>query len=262
MNWNKNLADTIKNINDESFTESLVTALGACVVFDYSVMFAYRGNDVPIDLYDSFEEKRRTVYVGQYQEGPYLLDPFYQACLNATESGLYRLKELAPDRFYQSEYYRSYYKKTELAEEIGFFIHLPQNAYIVISLMRTSQRSVFSQKEMRYLREIEPVIRALAEKHWKDVYLQFEEESGKPKKEVIFQEQMEAAFGSFGRSILTKRELEVVGLVLRGYSSEAIAEILHIAKGTVKTYRRSIYAKLSISSQSELFSMFLSSLSS
>jgi len=64
----------------------------------------------------------------------------------------------------------------------------------------------------------------------------------------------------FGESILIPRESEVVGLILRGYSSEAIADALGIAKGAVKTFRRSIYKKLRISSQSELFSMFISAL--
>ena len=38
--------------------------------------------------------------------------------------GVWRMRELAPDRFFSSEYVRSYYSKTRLAEEVGFFVTL------------------------------------------------------------------------------------------------------------------------------------------
>ena len=85
-------------------------------------------------------------------------------------------------------------------------------------------------------------------------------EAGVSFDQKVVKNRVNEVFKTFGTSVLTTRECEVVGLVLRGYSSEAIADILGIAKGTVKTYRRSIYAKLGISSQSELFSMFISAL--
>ena len=65
-------------------------------------------------------------------------------------------------------------------------------------------------------------------------------------------------FATIGRSRLTQREAEVVALVLRGHSSEAIGAALGIAPGTVKIHRKNIYAKLGIGSQAELFSMFMS----
>jgi hypothetical protein len=48
--------------------------------------------------------------------------------------------------------------------------------------------------------------------------------------------------------------------VLRGHSSDSISQQLGIAQGTVKIHRKNIYNKLKISSQSELFSLFISSL--
>jgi DNA-binding CsgD family transcriptional regulator len=44
---------------------------------------------------------------------------------------------------------------------------------------------------------------------------------------------------------------------LRGNSSKAIAKRLSISQETVKVHRRNLYAKLGVSSQSELFSLFL-----
>jgi DNA-binding CsgD family transcriptional regulator len=56
---------------------------------------------------------------------------------------------------------------------------------------------------------------------------------------------------------LTPRELDVVGLVLEGHSSESIANLLNISAGTVRIHRKNIYAKMRISSQRELFSIFV-----
>ena len=57
---------------------------------------------------------------------------------------------------------------------------------------------------------------------------------------------------------LPKRELEVCALIMRGYSSEAIALQLGIAFNTVLTFRRRAYARLRISSQNELMRLIMS----
>jgi DNA-binding CsgD family transcriptional regulator len=59
---------------------------------------------------------------------------------------------------------------------------------------------------------------------------------------------------------LSDREREVTQLILRGHSSQSICFNLGISLGTVKTHRKNAYAKLNISSQSELLSLFLQSL--
>lgn len=60
---------------------------------------------------------------------------------------------------------------------------------------------------------------------------------------------------------LTKREIEIVDLILSGLSSKVIAMHLDIALPTVKTHRRNIFRKLKISAQAELFALAASLLS-
>lgn len=52
---------------------------------------------------------------------------------------------------------------------------------------------------------------------------------------------------------LTERELQVCAMIVSGYRAEAIAARLEISPNTVATHRKNAYAKLRISSQSELF---------
>jgi len=56
---------------------------------------------------------------------------------------------------------------------------------------------------------------------------------------------------------LTAREREVMHLMLSGHSAKLIARRLGISDETVKVHRRHIYAKFDVSTQSQLFSIFL-----
>ena len=125
--WYDHIAQVIAAGDTSRFPAVLVQALRRVVPFDYSVFFAYRGQERPICPYDTFTPQQRVVFVSDYLEGPYLLDPFYQVYASRIGPGLYRLREIAPDRFYHSEYYRSYYRRTGLAEEIGFLVSLPHD---------------------------------------------------------------------------------------------------------------------------------------
>ncbi len=56
---------------------------------------------------------------------------------------------------------------------------------------------------------------------------------------------------------LTPREREIVRYILAGYPTEAIAKTLGIGRGTVKNHRARLYYKLDITTERELFSLFL-----
>ena len=51
---------------------------------------------------------------------------------------------------------------------------------------------------------------------------------------------------------LTKRELEICGMVAKGLSSAQIAKLLFLSEGTVKNYITSIYEKTGIRNRAEL----------
>ncbi len=259
--WHDHISRVIAAGDTSRFPAVLVQALRHVVPFDYSVIFAYRGQERPICPYDTFTPEQRIVFVTDYLEGPYLLDPFYQVYVDRMEPGLYRLREIAPDRFYHSEYFRSYYRRTGLAEEIGFMVSLPHDMMLVISLMRAGTSAPFSDRDMNKLRRMEPIVHASAARHWRNLgYLRFgeaEAETARPPLNL----QLTSAFENFGEGVLTRREREVVRMVLRGHSSNSIGRQFQITTGTVKIHRKNIYAKLGISSQSELFSHFISYLS-
>jgi len=59
---------------------------------------------------------------------------------------------------------------------------------------------------------------------------------------------------------LTRRERDIVALILQGYPSSEIARKLKIGRGTVKNHRRRLYYKLDITSEREVFLLFMRAL--
>jgi DNA-binding CsgD family transcriptional regulator len=247
----------IAAIGTEGFPPALTRLLKAVAPYTYTVVFGYSGSARPLDLYDDFPVSKRRIFVTDYQEGPYLLDPFYLAVARPVPTGLYRMRDLAPDRFYQGEYFRSYYVQTGLAEEIGFFVDIPHGATVVLSLMRDERP--FSLREMRALEEVRPVVEASIRRHWTDLPSRFDQ-SLQDRQGPALETAIERSFHSFGDGVLTAREREIVEHTLKGHSAEAVGRILGISSGTVRIHRRNIYAKLRISSQGELFSRFIRTL--
>ncbi|MGL6211192.1 MAG: helix-turn-helix transcriptional regulator [Paracoccaceae bacterium] len=236
---------------------ALAELLRQIAPFDYTVMFAYRGTARPVDLYDDFPPGKRKVFVTDYQAGPYLLDPLYLAAVRPVSPGLYRLRDVAPDRFYQGEYFRNYYVQTGLAEEIAYFVDLPDRLTLVLSLMRADRP--FSQKTFLALEAVFPFVASVARRHWHRLDGQFREDGGSTQPQRP-RRRMDFDFSRFGQGVLTPREREVAVFTLKGHSADSAGQILGISPGTVRIHRRNIYAKLQINSQGELFSRFLETL--
>jgi DNA-binding CsgD family transcriptional regulator len=253
--WIEHLSACIDSIGEVWFSQRLEETLKVLTEFDHMVVFAYYQSEKPSCLSHSFPSENRVVFVDDYLKGPYLLDPFFKTCNRQMKPGLYRLRDIAPDRFYQSEYYRSYYIRTGLSEEIGFIFYLRHGVAVVVSIMRSGESARFSAREFRLLEGVVPLVISLAQRHWKNVPEQFSagtENGQRHDERSVIEEKVSALFGPR----ITPRETQVVAQVLEGHSSDSIARNLKISVGTVRIHRRNVYAKLQISSQQELFSMF------
>lgn len=245
------IAHLIDAIGSDRMPGALAALLRRVTAIDYVVMFGYRGVARPLPLFDDFPPDRRVVHVDDYVEGPFLLDPFFLASFESGQMGLSRLSDLAPDRYFQSEYYSSYYKQTGLAEEVGFLVAPSTSAVVVVSLMRLEKR--FSAAEFRRLAEMEPIVSAACRRQWSSL-----SQAGRiasPKQPV---REMAMTCRQLGDGALTDRESEVAALTLQGHSANAIGAMLGISAGTARIHRQNIYAKLRIGSQSELFAQLRS----
>jgi DNA-binding CsgD family transcriptional regulator len=261
--WNRDLAVVLEQIDDGNALDHLDTAMRLVAPFDISVAFAYPEDRAPILLYDGLKNTASQSALEAYLRGTYLLDPFYLACSNQILPGLYRMAALAPDNFFHSDYYLSpavhpciSMESGSLAEEIGFFAPLQAGFMATYSLMRSNGSEPFSELEFGRLLAIEPMVRFTLSRHWRSVS-RVQDNIGH-RTWSIQGEAMEQAFERFASDRLTQRQRLIVQLILRGHSNMSISLRLGITEGTVKIHRKAIYERLGISSQSELFSMFIS----
>ena len=191
-----------------------------------------------------------------FVNGAFLLDPFYRAAIDRGIGGLHRLSDLAPEGFKKTEYYRSYFKFTEIRDEIGYIVHIDNEQFINISLGRLGLNHRFNRTQLSILTDIAPIIESICNLQWSNN----ENHAAEPISQLPGQ--LDSALKCFGTAYLTDRETQVVQLFLHGHSTKSIAERLGISPETVKLHRKNSYAKLDVSSQAELFYLFIDSLAS
>ena len=249
------MASAIGAIGDDLFPAKLLAMIASAAEFDDAAVLAYRQDDVPVILYDRLNDQDRDVFYDSYLAGVYLASPFYQAFSSGMSSGIYRLRDLAPDRFYQSEYYRRYYQHIGARDLLSYLVHTPENRALLVSIGRQKTARVFSKSEIGKLTFIEPVVRALSLRHWQSPWRAVAGTQS-------LHQQFKARFEDFGRGILTQRERDVVSLLLMGHSSKSIAAELNITAQTARVHRKNIYQKMVVRSQGELFSLLIAELTS
>lgn len=269
--WPQHMADIMACLGRQDLPRTLDRSLARLVRFDMTVIFAYPDGAAPLYLHDGFYGHVPGQALGRYIAGAYLLDPFYTACARRVQAGLYRMRDLAPDAFFTGEYVNSAevhpcisLESGSLAEEIGFMVPLAAGFMASYSLMRRNGRPPFTDAEIGLLRHVEPVVRQAIHLHWRDLQAPGAPPPGPQAAGSVAEDgsggrgpELEAAFQRFADDCLSAREQHIVQLILRGHSTHSIADRLGIAEGTVKNHRKSIYAKLGISSQQELFARFI-----
>lgn len=258
--WYEHLALLSKHCGEDDFCEMLASTIKLISPFESFVIFAYPAGGRPFHIYNDLPSDQIATTLERYIDGAYLLDPFYEACNKKLGSGIYRLRTLAPDQFYESEYYKSYYAKTQLREELGMLIEVQPEVSVVLSLGTRSADCRLSQSDLEHLEITSPLFIALCQKHW-STHLESVGFESSDQHQKNLAEPLDIAFKNFGRDHLSERECEIVHFILKGHSSKSIADVLTISADTVKAHRKHIHTKLKISSQAELFSLFLDAIS-
>ncbi|UWQ56226.1 LuxR C-terminal-related transcriptional regulator (plasmid) [Leisingera caerulea] len=230
----------------ERFPGALRQILGQCCSFESMIVSRYDGALPPVSLYQDLDELQAAITVEFYASGPYLLDPLYQACRNGCAPGAYRLMDLAPEAFYRSEYYRAFYRKINISDEIGVLVQDGAERWFIVSLARFARQQRFEAADTDRLNAVFEVISASVRRQWGQA---------ETAAQGVQQQGWEDRMHTFGAGVLSPREREVVQLILQGHSTPSAAAYLGIAEGTVKVHRHHAYSKLGISSQAELFSM-------
>ncbi|MGJ4856664.1 LuxR C-terminal-related transcriptional regulator [Labrys sp. La1] len=242
--WNRLLAHAVEAIGSPGFPAALQTVLRLIAPFEMINGFRYTPDGRAHDLHNPSDLVDRGIIVDQYLAGAYVLDPFYDAVRGSDATSLIVMQDLAPDHFRQSEYYRIHYAATTIRDEIGFVLDLGGRHVGVLSISRLGTNPLFRRRQIEQFGDIAGLICRLAERHWQTT-----------RPPSLSSEALPSA--AIAHPQLTPREREIVALILKGHSSLSVGALLSLSPETVKVHRRHIYAKLKISSQGQLFRLFL-----
>jgi len=258
LTWNTALAVCLENLGSPMLPEKMDSVIHSLVPHDRMMIFGYRSQGRPLDLYNAGSPEYRNVIVDNYIAGRYRLDPFYHLYQQGTEDRFYSLREITSNNFQESEYYLSHYAHTGIFDEVVVYIKFDSDLTAAVSLTRHEHGSLFSDSEINMLDRMIPVIHSILRRYWLNNDSQYQNDI---LPSCSLKTHIKSMFQQFGQSLLTKRENEIISLILSGYSSKKIGVELGISEGTVKIHRKNAYQKLNVSKQSELFSLFLSTLS-
>ncbi len=249
--WYSSLVELHEKVSEGSFFADLSDTLKEIVGFDCSGVMFYNGREVH-SIYKGDFSVNFDKHIALYLKGLYLLDPHYNMLASGVDTGLYCFRDILPDHYRETEYYNTFIKPVGITDEYDFIVKI-DNCYVDFYMDKLEGK--FSPAEEAKLVALMPMVTYLIKTHW-DNYdyglgVQKLATSAKPYQSI---------FDSFGKSILTDREQDVIQCILNGHSSKSLAQKLNISLSTVKIHRKHIYQKLDIKSQSELFSLCIQSL--
>lgn len=253
--WNVDLAKAIEAMGSEAFFRLVFDALRNQVKIAYPQVWLYRKGLPPQLLAEDIPKHAHGEQIDDYVTGAYLDDPMYQTAINNPRSHIYRLSRVTAGKLEESDYFKNYYRFTGTVDEVSFVTRLADGSVVCFSLMRLERQGEFTNEEYDLLYALAETVAATIQSHCHrdDFAVQNLLQPG-------LDHQIDTAFKSFGSTYVSSREQQVLEMMLRGYSTQASADRLHISLETVRRHRKSIYKKLDVSSQTDLFALFINAM--
>ncbi|TKB45377.1 helix-turn-helix domain-containing protein [Thalassotalea mangrovi] len=190
-------------------------------------------------------------HIHTYENGAYLLDPFYRKAMEDRLEGAFTLKDVAPEGFEHSEYYSVFYKNCGFENELCLIFQLEQDYFVSLSVVKHNKGELFAAPDIALIRCIFPILKSVINRFVINYVNAID---------TSFENHLDNALEAFGTSLLTPKECEILHFVLRGYANKCIAGKMDNSAETIKHHRKNIYLKLDVSSQSELFYLFIAAL--
>mgnify|MGYP006077265605 CR=1 FL=1 len=258
LSWHQCLANLFSIDPGPRIMTELLKGLESLVDGNSSMVIIYPKGSAPVVTHHRLlANETLATQAGNYINGAYLLDPFYLKAVNNKTEGIFSLAEVAPDAFEQSEYFNFYYNESNLTDEACFIFQREDQSITSISIGRaaTFTSPHFTDEEIGRLKSVYPLVRQIANQN-----LDLNLDNNETLAPVSLERCLDNALEKFGTSVLTPRECQVLHLILMGHSIKWIAEHLENSLETIKSHRKNIYTKLDVSSQAELFYLFIASL--
>jgi len=246
------LAHMVEAIGSPDWFDTVLNLLGTVCGVDSGGAMVFHRHQQPRRILHRFNPQERSLPEDAFLSGPYVLDPNYQLFLQGCPSGVYWLRDIAPDDFYDSEYYRVFYSQIGLSDSVDLLWRINEDTALNIFIERSIRHAKFQATDLLAIRTLAPIILSATARHYALTAAAAERDSDK-----LTHRKVQSTVENFASSLLTQRERQVLFYMISGYSSALTAERLKTTEGTIKIHRKNIHRKLDIGSQAELFSLFI-----
>ncbi|WP_271007822.1 helix-turn-helix transcriptional regulator [Paucibacter sp. B51] len=245
-------AQLVDRVGAEDFFAWIAAQLQDIVAHEFCVILLHRRQGAPVLLHDGLTPLGFGLGMRNYLDDTYRHNPFHRFVQGQPTPGLFPMQSLVTQQAAELQALAGKLRPDE-REEIGFITEgwprgmqelllaapVAEGEVVEVSLSRKlGEAGVQAEVQARF-HGLVPLLVSSIRKH--------------------FQVLAAAAPGRVAPtelgelSELSRREQDIVRLIVAGHSSESIGLRLGIALPTVKTHRANIYRKLGISSQAELF---------
>ncbi|WP_077032870.1 helix-turn-helix transcriptional regulator [Pelomonas sp. KK5] len=250
-------ARLIDTLDSDRLLAELADGLRARLDFTNLIVFAYRQGFAADLVFTNLDIDRLRKQMEPYTSGLFMLDPFYIADMTEGRHGVLTFAGVTPEAFKDSEFFLAFYNGVNVLDELHFVVPLAPGRSVHVFVEREAPLEKFTTDEIAGLESLEPMVRSAIQRHWAWRDRAQADATASP---IQSAGGIDGVIRNMKPGQLTPREIEVIGLSLRGHSSKLIAHELSISEGTVTNHKRNVYEKLEIHSQSQLFSLFLSTL--
>ncbi len=244
------LGDVIEAIGTDGFPPTLLRVLNRYVEVDHIVIFTFtegRGFDY-LFTHGRIEGKRAHELARSYTRKYYRFDPHAEEVAHPETLGEPHWVRFAGHKIDHPGYVDFFYDRNNLVDKLSLIFQRDAKAYYC-SFYRLGDSGRYTEAEAGSLASLSSIIVASVVKHGSALF----PETGEAARLSLVSGSMDWPL----EAGLAPREAEVCNYIIEGYGSEAIALRLGLTINSIKTYRKRAYAKLKISSQNELFMLYL-----
>jgi len=154
------------HVGQAEFYTAAVEFLASLIDADVSVAFLYSVNQRPRYLAVKAEAAlRRGARDAAYLDGPYVLDPVYQMFQRGQADGAYPMASYLPGDFYDSEFYRCFFRNTHLVDTVDVLWRIDEGSAIAFCLGREEGTPPFGDADVALVQHILPLLFALMKRH-------------------------------------------------------------------------------------------------
>ena len=249
------LAALYARAGTNGFFDGLVSFFRQFIPFEIGSIFEFQKGAQPKSLW--------TCQVGYdadtqvYNRGLYLLDPCFDAYENRNLTGIFHFSREDSENFINNEFYKRYWQHIGIDNEFAGLYPVGRDRCVHLSIMLSNVAPDEIEKILSLLRVLETTCCTLFNLHFD---ISGNSDLSEIRRRRDFHVEANGIFRNFAKDILTPREHTVLLLFLRGYSTKSIGRQLNISPGTVSIHRSNFYEKLEVSSQGELFALFIEKL--